>query len=210
MEGKELSQENITILQGTETEDSFGDRRNASKGQIRKTLKANIGMARRKGRELVFMEDILHAAQKTKYTGGTHIFFCLCSFLFLEHEIIINNGFFQSQYGLVWTIHYTTLFLYTFPLCFLSTIFQFTPEEAEHPRSHLMACGQQVAEPGFESRSIPSETCEISATLCFCPQFMTACGWNKEGGDSLKETRMSEKIKLGSMMTGSGWHACGL
>lgn len=50
MEGKELNQENIIILQVTETGDSFGERRNANEGQIQKILKANGRMARRTGK----------------------------------------------------------------------------------------------------------------------------------------------------------------
>lgn len=41
MGGKELNQEDKTILQATVPEDSLGGRRDESEGQIQKTLKAN-------------------------------------------------------------------------------------------------------------------------------------------------------------------------
>lgn len=126
-----------------QTKDSFGDRRKCKwKGRFRKHWRQTPEGPEERERGLVFIEDTLHATQNTKYIGWTHVFFCLCSFLFFDHEININNGFYQSQCVLVWTIHYPILSVYTFPLCFLNTIFQFTPEEVEHLRGHLMAHGQ--------------------------------------------------------------------
>lgn len=56
MEGEELNGEDITILQVTGTEDSFGGRKNESEGHIQKTMKGT-GMAGRKEKGASINED---------------------------------------------------------------------------------------------------------------------------------------------------------
>lgn len=95
--------------------------------------------------------------------------------------------------------------LYTLLLCFLKTILQFTPEEAEHLEvaSYHVASRWQSLD---LNPDLHSETREISTIPGFLPPTCDILWWAQRGGGSLKETEMLEIIRLGSMMAGSGLH----